>query len=100
MMQNQERRIRRLLISVLSTGTGNTNKTSLSQHAENSATVVLSYGHRSQMSLFTSAVIHGGQFTISINSLNKRAFSLGLNQSFKLAVQDVKVKSSSKGTNG
>ena len=36
MMQNQERRQRRL--SDLSTGTGNTNKTSSSQHAENSTT--------------------------------------------------------------
>ena len=38
MMQNQERRQRRL--SNLSTGTGNTNKTSSNQRAENSTTAV------------------------------------------------------------
>ena len=38
MMQNQERRQRRL--SNLSTGTGNTNKTSSTQRAENSTTAV------------------------------------------------------------
>ena len=81
MMQNQERRQRRL--SDLSTGSGNTNKTSSSQHAENSVTAVLSDDQRSQqaMSLFTGTVIHGGQFSNSINSLN---------QSLKLAVQDQK----------
>ena len=86
-MQNQERRHRRL--SDLSTGTGNTNKTSSSQHAENSTTAVLSDDQRSQqaMSLFTGAVIHGGQFSNSINSLN---------QSLKLALQEAKVESSPK----
>ena len=66
-----------------------TNKTSASQHAENSATAVLSDGQQSQqaMSLLTGAVIHRGQFIISINSLN---------QSPKLAVQEPKVESSPK----
>lgn len=43
--------------------------------------------HQQAMSLFTGAVIHGGQFSISINSLN---------QSPKLAIQEVEVKSSPK----
>ena len=66
-----------------------TNKTSLSQHAQNSAKAVLSDGQLSQqaMSLLTRAVIHGGQFSISINSLN---------QYTKLAVQEAKVESSPK----
>ena len=47
-------------LSDLSRGTGSTNKTSSSQHDENSATAVLSNGQQSQqaMSLFTGAVIH------------------------------------------
>ena len=71
MMQNQERRQRRL--SDLSIETGNTNKTSSSQHAENSTTSGVKQNQRSQqaMSLFTGAVIHGGQFSNSINSLNQ-----------------------------
>ena len=65
------------------------NRTSSSQHAENSATAVISHVQQSQqaMSLFTGAVIHGGQFSISKNSLN---------QSPKLAVQEAKVESSLK----
>ena len=87
MMQNQERRQRRL--SDLSIETGNTNKTSSSQHAENSTTSGVKQNQRSQqaMSLFTGAVIHGGQFSNSINSLN---------QFLKLAVQEAKVESSPK----
>ena len=83
-MQRRQQRL-----SDLSTGTGNTNKTSSSQHAENSTTAVLSDDQRSQqaMSLFTGAVIHGGQFSNSINSLN---------QSLKLALQEAKVESSPK----
>ena len=52
-------------------------------------TAVLSDDQRSQqaMSLFTGAVIHGGQFSNSINSLN---------QSLKLALQEAKVESSPK----
>ena len=38
--------------------------------------------HQQAMSLFTGAAIHGGQFSISINSLN---------QSPKLAIQEVEV---------
>ena len=94
--RKKERRQRRLwaqfiawFVGDLSTGTGNTNKTSSSQHAENSATAVLSDGQQSTqaMSLFTSAVIDVGQFSISINSLN---------QSSKLAVQEAKAESSQK----
>ena len=83
-MQRRQQRL-----SDLSTGTGNTNKTSSSQHAENSTTAVLSDDQRSQqaMSIFTGAVIHGGQFSNSINSLN---------QSLKLALQEAKVESSPK----
>ena len=83
-MQRRQQRL-----SDLSTGTGNTNKTSSSQHAENSTTAVLSDDQRSQqaMLLFTGAVIHGGQFSNSINSLN---------QSLKLALQEAKVESSPK----
>ena len=84
-MQRRQQRL-----SDLSTGTGNTNKTSSSQHAENSTTAVLSDDQRSQqaMSLFTGAVIHGGgQFSNSINSLN---------QPLKLALQEAKVESSPK----
>ena len=83
-MQRRQQRL-----SDLSTGTGNTNKTSSSQNAENSTTAVLSDDQRSQqaMSLFTGAVIHGGQFSNSINSLN---------QSLKLALQEAKVESSPK----
>ena len=43
--------------------------------------------HQQAMSLFMGAVIHGGQFSISLNSLN---------QSPKLAIQEVEVKSSPK----
>ena len=78
-----------LTLSDLSTGTGSTNKTSSSQHAENSETAVLSDGQQSQqaVSLFTGAEIHRGQFNISIKSLN---------HSPKLAVQEAKVESSPK----
>ena len=86
---NSEKVRRQWRLSDLSAGTGSTNKTSSSQHAENSATAVLSNGQQSQqaMSLFTDAVIHGGQFSISINSLN---------QSPTLAVQEAKAESSPK----
>ena len=43
--------------------------------------------HQQAMSLFTGAVIHGGQFSSSMNSLN---------QSPKLAIQEVEVKCSPK----
>ena len=43
--------------------------------------------HQQAVSLFTGSVIHGGQFSISINSLN---------QSSKFAIQEVGVKSSPK----
>ena len=73
--------------------TGRIEKTNSSQaeafstelHSANSAS---DYQHSQQaMSLFSGAVIHGGQFSISINSLN---------QSPKLAIQESKVESSPK----
>ena len=85
MMQNQERRQRRL--SNLSTGTGNTNKTSSTQRAENSTTAVGSAKATSDVTFHGRCVIHGGQFSNSINSLN---------QSLKLAVQEAKLESSPK----
>ena len=66
-----------------------TNKTSSSQHAQNSAKAVLSDSQLSRQatSLLTGVVINAGQFSISINSLN---------QSTKLEVQETKVEIFSK----
>ena len=78
-------------LSELSRGRSHVEKSNLSQVSECFSTTVHSAGSAADyqqgqqtMSLFTGAVIHGGQFNISINSLN---------QSPTLATPEAEIKS-------
>ena len=85
--ENQQAKMSRTLSELT---TGKIKKTNSSQAEEFSTELhsASDYQHSQQaMSLFSGASIHGGQFSISINSLN---------QSPKLGIQESKVESSPK----
>lgn len=92
--EKQQVKMSRILSELMSGNVHSLEKTNSSQVGECSTDPSASSAgrsaadhHQQAMSLFTGAVIHGGQFSISINSLN---------QSPKLAIQEVEVKSSPK----
>ena len=80
--EKEQVKMSRTLSELMSGNVHSLEKTNLSQVGECSSEIPSASSaaehHQQAMSLFTSVVIHGGQFSISINSLN---------QSPKLALQ-------------
>ena len=89
--EKQQVKMSRTLSELMSGNVHSLEKTNSSQVGECSTEIpsasLAPDHHQQAMSLFTGAVIHGDQFSISINSLN---------QSLKLSIQDVEVKTSLK----
>ena len=86
--EKQQVKMSRTLSELMSRNVHSLEKINSSEVGECSTEIPsASLAHQQAMSLFTGAVIHGGQFSISISSLN---------QSPKLAIQEVEVKSSPK----